>query len=83
MFVELDNECVCRVARCLGREPSFGAAGWPHLWCPSNVLSWYAVIDACQRRRGEKGKEGGVDRRRGGSKTVKIPREDVVKKIAD
>ena len=40
MFIELDNDKLLRVARCLRSEPSFGAAGWPHLWCLSNVLSW-------------------------------------------
>ena len=29
------------VAGRLKSEPSFGAAGWPHLRCPLNVLSWY------------------------------------------
>ena len=28
------------VAGPLKGEPSFGAAGWPHLRCPLNVLSW-------------------------------------------
>ena len=28
------------VAGRLKSEPSFGAAGWPHLRCPLNVLSW-------------------------------------------
>ena len=44
MFVELDNDCFLRVARCLRSEPSFGAAGRPHLWRPSNVLSWYGIV---------------------------------------
>ena len=32
------------VAGRLKIEPSFGAAGWPHLRCPLNVLSWQLVL---------------------------------------
>ena len=41
MFVEFDNDSFLSVAGRLKSELSFGAAAWPHLRCPLNVLSWY------------------------------------------